>query len=95
MTARRTVLAVAVLSMLAASSITACSAPLHTGAEVSYLAETRIAVPADQELAVGHRACSMLASGTSEDDVVASVWGPRLESVGMVSSAHTNLCPDA
>jgi hypothetical protein len=37
----------------------------------------------------------MLESGASEDDVIAGVWGPRLESVGMVSSAHVNLCPDA
>jgi hypothetical protein len=80
--------------MSAASSITACLAPLHTGAEVAYLGETRVMVPGDQQLAVGHRACSMLASGASEDDVVTRVWGSRLESVGMVSSAHVNLCPD-
>ena len=81
--------------MSAAGSITAVSAPLHTGAEVSYLGETHTAVSPDQELAVGHRACALLESGVSEDDVVAGVWGPRVESVGMVSSAHVNLCPEA
>ena len=63
---------------------------------MSYLDEARVSVPQDQALAVGHRACSMLQSGTAEGTVVSAVWAASTQdSQAMVSSAHVNLCPDS
>ena len=80
--------------MGAAGLFTACSGATHSTAEATYLDEARVALPQAQVLVVGHRACSMLQSGTPEDTIVSTVWPSQIESQAMVSSAHVDLCPD-